>query len=262
MKFATVVLLGILLLGSYAPLNAQPAGTSQVVLAFTGGSVYTSDTTGICMWYPVLVGDLPLQLLFSAPLFQPPVVDKEHAYFIWVSEFSSQVLPSNKNFNYLALVLEGEGTIYFTTRPDLRDWSDWTKRETWGEPVAKFGRKAGLFQSADGGMTGGMTNTAQLVSSHTFAIFGKSFNFARDPPRTASPAIAAAGKPRMPATRLNTLRSAATDGVQDSLSGFLSLSYAMGWRTSAPSSAPWPSRRMRANTNGADGRSPPAVSSP
>ena len=178
MKFATVVLLGILLLGSYAPLNAQPAGTSQVVLAFTGGSVYTSDTTGICMWYPVLVGDLPLQLLFSAPLFQPPVVDKEHAYFIWVSEFSSQVLPSNKNFNYLALVLEGEGTIYFTTRPDLRDWSDWTKRETWGEPVAKFVRKAGLFQSADGGMTGGMTNTAQLVSSHTFAIFGKSFNFA------------------------------------------------------------------------------------
>src|ERR1039458_7699642 len=59
MKFATVVLLGILLLGSYASLNAQPAGTSQVVLAFTGGSVYTSDTTGICMWYPVLVGDLP-----------------------------------------------------------------------------------------------------------------------------------------------------------------------------------------------------------
>src|ERR1039458_4957008 len=82
------------------------------------------------------------------------------------------------DLNYLALVLEGEGTIYFTTRPDLRDWSDWTKRDTWGEPVAKFVRKAGLFQSADGGMTGGMTNTAQLVSSHTFAIFGKSFNFA------------------------------------------------------------------------------------
>src|ERR1039457_1949791 len=69
-------------------------------------------------------------------------------------------------------------TIYLTIRPDLRDWSDWTKRDTWGEPVAKFVRKAGLFQSADGGMTGGMTNTAQLVSSHTFAIFGKSFNFA------------------------------------------------------------------------------------
>ena len=178
MKFATFVLSGILLTGLCASLNAQPAGSSEVVLAVTGGSVYTSDTTGICMWYPVLVGDLPLQLLFSAPLFQPPVVDKEHAYFIWVSEFSSQVLPSNKNFNYLALVLEGEGTIYFTTRPDLRDWSDWTKRSTWGEPVAKFVRKAGIFYSADGGNSGPFTSSAILVSSHTFAIFGKSFNFA------------------------------------------------------------------------------------
>jgi hypothetical protein len=178
MKFATVVLLGILLLGSNASLNAQAAGTSQVVLAFTGGSVYTSDTTGVCMWYPVLVGDLPLQMLFSAPLFQPPVVDKEHAYFIWVSDFTWQALPSNKNFNSLQLIPEGEGTIYFTTRPDLRDWSDWTKRDTWGEPVAKFIRKAALFQSADGGMTGTYTYTAQLVSSHTFAIFQKSVNFA------------------------------------------------------------------------------------
>jgi hypothetical protein len=178
MKFATVVLLGIVLLGSCASLNAQPAGSSQVVLAFTGGSEYTSDTAGVCMWYPVLVGDLPLQLLFSAPLFQPPVVDKEHAYFIWVSDFTWQDLPPNKNFNSLQLIPEGEATIYFTTRPDLRNWSDLSKRDTWGEPVAKFVRKAGLFQSADGGMTGTMTSVAQLVSSHTFSIFGKSFNFA------------------------------------------------------------------------------------
>lgn len=178
MKFATVGLPGILLLGSFASLNAQPAGTSQVVLAFTGGSVYTSDTAGVCVWYPVLVGDLPLQLLFAAPLLGAPVVDRAHAYFIWVSDFTWKELPSNKTFNSLQLIPEGEGTIYFTTRPDLRDWSDLTKRETWGEPVAKFIRKAGLFQSTDGGMTGSMTSTAQLVSSHTFAIFGKSFNFA------------------------------------------------------------------------------------
>jgi hypothetical protein len=178
MKFATVVLLGIVLLGSCASLNAQPAGSSQVVLSFIGGSVFTSDTTAVCMWYPVMIGDLPLQLLFSAPLFGKPVVDKEHAYFIWVSDFSMQELPSYKDFSYIALIPEGEGTIYFTTRPDLRDWSDWTKRSTWGEPVAKFIRKAGVFYSADGGMTGPMTSTALLVSSHTFAIFGKSFNFA------------------------------------------------------------------------------------
>src|ERR1019366_7888674 len=178
MKFATVVLLGILLLGSCASLNAQPAGSSQVAMAFLGSSVFTSDTTAICMSYYPLIGDLPLQLLFAAPMFGKPVVDKEHAYFIWVSDFSMQELPPNKDFNYIALIPEGEATIYFTTRSDLRDWSDWSKRDTWGEPVATFVRKAGLFQSADGGMTGGMTNTAQLVSSHTFAIFGKSFNFA------------------------------------------------------------------------------------
>jgi len=147
-------------------------------MAFLGSSVFTSDTTAICMSYYPVIGDLPLQLLFAAPLFQPPVVDKEHAYFIWVSDFSMQELPPNKDFNYIALIPEGEATIYFTTRPDLRDWSDWTKRSTWGEPVAKFVRKAGIFYSADGGNSGPFTSSAILVSSHTFSIFGKSFNFA------------------------------------------------------------------------------------
>ena len=49
MKFTTVVLLGILLPGSFATLNAQPPGTSQVVLAMTGESVMTSDTTAVCI---------------------------------------------------------------------------------------------------------------------------------------------------------------------------------------------------------------------
>jgi hypothetical protein len=111
-------------------------------------------------------------------MFGTPVVDKEHAYFIWVSDFSMQELPPNKDFNYVALIPQGEATIYFTTRPDLRDWSDWSKRSTWGEPVAKFTRKAGIFFSADGGNSGPFTSTAILTSSHTFAIFGKSFNFA------------------------------------------------------------------------------------
>jgi len=148
MKFATVVLMGILLLGSCASLNAQPAGSSQVVMGFLGGSVFTSDTTAICMSYYPLIGDLPLNLLFSGPLFGAPVVDKEHAYFIWVSDFSMQELPPNKDFNYIALIPQGEATIYFTARPDLRDWSDWSKRSTWGEPVATFTRKAGIFFSA------------------------------------------------------------------------------------------------------------------
>jgi hypothetical protein len=178
MKFATVLLLGILLLVSCASLNAQPAGSSQVVMAFTGGSVYTSDTTAICMAYWPIVGDLDLRLLFAAPMFGKPVVDKEHAYLIFVSDSSMVVLPPNKDFNFLALFPQGEATMYFTTRPDLRDWSDWSKRDTWGEPVAKFVRRAGLFQSADGGASGTLTMSLELVSSHTFSIFGKSFNFA------------------------------------------------------------------------------------
>ena len=178
MKFATFVLLGILLMASCAALNAQPAGSSQVVLAFVGSSAFTSDTTAVCTWYPVLLGDLPVQMLFFAPLLGKPVADRAHAYFIWAADFSMQELPSNKDFNYLALIPETTGTIYFTTRPDLRDWSDWTKRNTWGEPVATFKLKSGMFPSADGGVTGAFISSAILVSSHTFSIFGVSFNFA------------------------------------------------------------------------------------
>jgi hypothetical protein len=177
MRFASFALLGFLLLWPFASLNAQPAGVSEVAIAFTGGSVYTSDSTGICLWYFPLIGDLDQRLLFSSPLFGKPVIDREHAYFIWVSDFGMQALPSNKDFNTLALVPEGTGTIYFTTRPDLRDFSDLTKRSTWGEPVATFVRQAGLYQSADGGASGMFYFTARLVSSQTFAVFQKSFNF-------------------------------------------------------------------------------------
>jgi hypothetical protein len=181
MKFATVVMLSILLLGSFAAINAaDPPGSSDVVLAFIGGSVSPTDTTGICIWYPVLLGDLELRSLFTEPLFGRPVVDKEHAYFIWVSDFTVQVLPPSKDFpdiNFVALVPAGTATIYYSERPDLRDWTDWTNRSTWGDPVAKFVRKAGLFLSADNGMTGPMNSTAVLVESHMFKINGKPFNF-------------------------------------------------------------------------------------
>jgi len=181
MKFATIVLQGILLLGSFASIQAaDPAGASQVVLAFSGGSKYTSDTTGICMFYPVLLGDLDLKSLFAGPLFGDPAIDKEHAYLIWVSDFSMQVLPSNKDFkdiDFLALIPTGSATIYYTSRPDLRDWRDWTNRSTWGEPVAKFVRRAGLFHSADHGTTGPLVLTATLVSSSTFTLNGKPYNF-------------------------------------------------------------------------------------
>ena len=92
MKFATIALLGILLLASLPSMMADekaagPAGAGQVTMAFTGGSAYTTATGGVCIWYPVLLGDLNLGSLFES-LSGAPKVDKEHAYLIWVSDFS------------------------------------------------------------------------------------------------------------------------------------------------------------------------------
>jgi len=181
MRIATIALLGILLLGSFAPMRADdPVAASQVAIAYMGTSVSTSDTTGICMWYPVLFGDLDLQSLFATPsLFGTPAVDKEHAYLIWVSDFSIQVLQPKdfKDINFLGVITAGSGTIYFTDRPDLRDWRDWTNRSTWGQPVARFIRRAGLFPSADNGYSALFSSTSELVSSTTFIWNGKEFNF-------------------------------------------------------------------------------------
>ena len=178
MKFAIAVLLGVLLLGPIATLQAaDPAGASQVAIGFTGGSVWTSPSTGICIWYLPLVGELDLKSLFMGPLFGAPVADREHAYLIWVSDVSAEVLPANKDFNLVALVPTGTGTIYFSNTPDRRDWKDLTNRSTWGNPVATFVRKAGIYPSADGGASATFIFSADLVSSRTFPLNGKAFNF-------------------------------------------------------------------------------------
>ena len=82
MKLATIATLGILLLGSYASLNAQPAGTSQVVMAYMNEKVPASAALpgfdGLCLTYYTLVGDFDLKSLFAGgPFgFGPPVVDR------------------------------------------------------------------------------------------------------------------------------------------------------------------------------------------
>jgi hypothetical protein len=195
MRFATTIMLGFLLLASFASLNAQP-GTSQVAIGFTGGAVWTSATTGICVWYFPVVEGLDLRFLFTSPLFGAPVVDKEHAYLIWVSDFSVQMLPSKPPFAAapdppppdwppykLAIVPTGTATIYFTTRPDLRDWKDLTERSTWGEPVATFTRAASIIRSPDNLASDTFVFSADLVSSKAFTWNGKSFNFRELIPR-------------------------------------------------------------------------------
>ena len=183
MKLATFVLLGILALGSFASMQAaNPAGAGQVAMAFTGGGVSTSDTSGVCMWYPLLLGDLNFESLFE---FKEgaPAVDKEHAYLIWVSDFeglpqgSFLMPPSSKGLLMLQLVPTGSGTIYYSDYPRGRNWTDPTKRSTWGTPVALFTRQAGIFVSSDGGMSGSMTSSAVLTSSKPFTLNGVTFDF-------------------------------------------------------------------------------------
>ena len=144
MKLATIVLLGILVLGSLASMQAaDPVGAGQVAMAFTGGGAYTSDTGGVCIWYPLLLGDFNMEFLFEF-VEGAPAVDKEHAYLIWVSDFSAMpqtpflLPPSSTGLFTLQLVPTGGGTIYFTDTPRLRNWKDLTDRTTWGKPVARF----------------------------------------------------------------------------------------------------------------------------
>jgi hypothetical protein len=187
MKLATLALLGIPFLAPFASMQADdkattdPAGAGEVVLAFTGGSAYTA-TGGICVWYPVLLGDLKPDSLFDP--MPGAKNDKEHAYLIWVSDFTAgpgletfQTPDSPGKAFFLQLIPTGTATIYFRPDPENRKWNDLTKRSTWGDPVATFVRKAGMFLSADGGWSGTMTSTSELVSSKPFKLNGKTFNF-------------------------------------------------------------------------------------
>jgi hypothetical protein len=184
MKFATVVLLGILLLGSSLSLNAQPAAISQVVAAYINETplpdpIPNDGNTGLCLTYYTMIGDLGLNSLFMLDKGSPQV-DRQHAYFIWVSDYIWQNVPANPNNTVFSftMILQGTATIYYTAHPELRVF-DSTKdptRSTWGDPVAKFVRKTGMFQSLDGGNSGTFANTAELVSSKPFPFQGKTFN--------------------------------------------------------------------------------------
>jgi hypothetical protein len=198
MKLATIILMGIPLLGSLAPINAaDPAGSSQTVVSFAGGSVWNTDYSGgTCVWYLPIVGDLDLGSLFSDT--KNPA--KETSYLVWVSEFTVQSLPaappflpapaSAKDAPPYALVLanSGTGTIYFQSDPSKRIWPKATaaapltpadlKNMNWGEPIATFTRDASLVRSPDGLASDTFTFTAGLMYSQTFELpNGKLFNF-------------------------------------------------------------------------------------
>jgi hypothetical protein len=191
MKLATFVMVGAVLLASAICLNAQapPAGGSQVVIGFTGGSTWTSYTTGTCVWYFPVLGDLDLTSLFVTDALGAPIIDKEHSYLIWVSKWSIQAMFNNPGISNppfpgmlnvtlsLAVVPAGNGVVYFNSNPTSRDWTDPGNPGNLGVPVATFGRGAGLFQSADGWTSDKFYFSAPLLTSRTFILNGKAFNF-------------------------------------------------------------------------------------
>jgi hypothetical protein len=180
-------LICILLASMFAviQLGAQagpPPGTSQVFMAFTGGSVWTSDHTGTCIWYFPVLGDMPLTSLFATDNSGTPVINKEHAYFIWVSDW--EIIAGGENAGFggakvsMAILRPGDATIYYSDNPTGRLWTDYSQRGTWGIPVAKFTRGAGLFQSPDGfAQTDRFIFSAQLNESRDVSLPDSHFNF-------------------------------------------------------------------------------------
>lgn len=198
MKLTTIILIGIPLLGSLAPMSAaDQAGASATVVSFAGGSVWNADYSGgTCVWYLPVVGNLPLESLFSDP--KNPA--KETAYLVWVSEFTVQMLPAVAPFlpapasaaqappYAFVLAPRGTGTIYLQSDPSKRVWPKATasspvtpaslKNMNWGVPVATFTRNASVVRSADGLVSDTFVFTADLLHSITFHLpSGHVFDF-------------------------------------------------------------------------------------
>lgn len=165
------------------PLRAQghhhPESSSipgHVVAAFTGGSVGNT-----CVWYFPVLGHLKLSDLFDTDPNGSPIMDKEHARFIWVSDWTIEAYGVNSEFGppvTMAVIPADKATIYYSENPTLRDWSDLSKRDSWGVPVATFHRGAGLFHSPDGfKSTDTFYFSAPLLTSRDINLGGKVFNF-------------------------------------------------------------------------------------
>lgn len=166
------------------PLRGQmhsmpPASSSvpgQVIAAFTGGSVGST-----CVWYFPVLGNLKLSDLFDTNPDGSPIMDKAHARFLWVSDWTIEAAGANSEFGptvTMAVIPAGKATIYYSDNPTARDWRDLSKRDTWGIPVATFYRGAGLFHSPDAFQsTDTFYFSAPLLTSRDINLSGKVFNF-------------------------------------------------------------------------------------
>jgi len=158
------------------PAAAQSAPAAEVALSFTGGAVWTSQTTGICIWYFPVLRDQPLESLFAPGADGKPAIDRQHAYLLWVSDFSVVPLPEAKEPFAAALVPSGTATIYYKADATSRDFSDLSNRTSWGTPVAQFVRKAAVIRSPDSWDSDTFVFSASLVSTENFQMGGSRFD--------------------------------------------------------------------------------------
>ena len=186
MKRFYLLFTSLALLAAVPLYAAPPAGTAQSFIAFTGGSIWNSQSTGTCVWYFPVLSDLPLTSLFATDQAGNPVIDTQHAYFLWVSDWSIQGTPfTNSGFGgatvTLAVLPAGKATIYYSPNPtsrDLRNPGDPRARGSWGTPIATFVRGGGLFQSPDGFVSSDKFYfSALLLESKNIVLNGKPFNF-------------------------------------------------------------------------------------
>jgi len=162
----------------------RPNGSSQIVLAFSGGSAYTSDTTVSACGIPCSSGITTWSSCSSSWTAPRPSTRnmltssgcRTSKSYLQTHVFLAGRRPP-KGCSRSSLIPTGSATIYFTDVPRLRNWKDLTNRSSWGTPVASFIRKAAIFQSTDGGMSGTLPISAQLVSSKPFTLAGKTFDF-------------------------------------------------------------------------------------
>ncbi len=143
----------------------DPAGASQVALSFRGGSTWTGPASGNCVWYLPIVGELGLDSLFDGSPY-----DMDHAYLVWVSPWTIDILEGSPLF--LARANAGDATIYYRSTPGPFDLNNP------GVPVAKFVRKTSLLRSDNGGETDTFIFSAELKWSRNFTLGGNRFNFA------------------------------------------------------------------------------------
>jgi hypothetical protein len=146
-------------------------------MGFAGGAVWTSQTTGICIWYLPLVRGMEMADLFS----DPAKPGRETAYLIWVSDFEANIIDPGKPGEAFtrALIPAGMGTIYFSDKPETRVWSDLTNRSSWGTVVAKFVRHTALLQSPDAFASDSFIFSAEMLWSTSFFVNGKLLSLGR-----------------------------------------------------------------------------------